>query len=76
MVNDMYNTPDGYAKESNRKNYETVAWVGYGVGAACVVTGSILYAIGHKAMSSHFDDVALVPMVGPDHAGAVFAGAF
>lgn len=75
-VNDMYNTTDGYTKESSRKNYETVAWVGYGVGAACVVTGAILYAIGRKAKASHSDDVALVPMVGRDHAGAAFAGAF
>jgi hypothetical protein len=75
-VNDMYNTRDGYTKESNRKNYATLAWVGYGVGAACVVTGAILYAIGRKAKSTHFDDVALVPMVGPDHAGAVLTGAF
>jgi tetratricopeptide (TPR) repeat protein len=75
-VNDMYKTPDGYKKESDRKNYETVAWVGYGVGAACVVTGTILYAIGHKAKSSHSDDIALIPMVGQDRAGAVLAGAF
>lgn len=75
-VNDMYNTPDGYTKESDRKNYETVAWVGYGVGAACVVTGTILYAIGRKAKSSQSDDIALIPMVGQDRAGAVLAGAF
>jgi len=75
-VNDMYGTPDGYTKESSRKNYETLAWVGYGVGAACVATGVILYAIGRKAKSSHSDDVALVPMVGREHAGAALAGAF
>ena len=75
-VNDMYDTPDGYTKESSRKNYETVAWVGYGVGAACVATGVILYAIGRKAKSSHSDDVALVPVVGRDHAGAALAGVF
>lgn len=75
-VDDMYKTPDGYTKESSRKDYETVAWVGYGVGAACVVTGTILYAIGRKAKSSDSDSVALLPMVGQDHAGAVLAGAF
>jgi tetratricopeptide (TPR) repeat protein len=75
-VNDMYNTPDGYTKESSRKNYETVAWVGYGVGVACVATGAILYAVGRKARSTHSDDVALVPMVGPYHAGALLTGAF
>ncbi len=76
MVNDMYKTPDGYAKESDRKTWATLAWVGYGVGAACVVTGAILFAVGLKAKSSPSDDVALVPMVGPDQAGAVLVGAF
>jgi tetratricopeptide (TPR) repeat protein len=75
-VDDMYKTPDGYTKESNRKNYETVAWVGYGVGAACVVTGTVLYVIGRKAKSNHSDDIALIPMVGQDRAGAVLSGAF
>jgi hypothetical protein len=75
-VNDMYNTPDGYTKESDRKDYQTIAWIGYGVGAACVVTGTILYAIGRKAKSSQSDDIALIPMVGQDRAGAVLAGAF
>lgn len=76
IVNDMYNAPDGYTKESDRKTYETVAWVGYGVGAACVATGVILYAVGRKAQSHYAGDVALLPMAGPDRAGAVFAGAF
>jgi len=75
-VNDMYKTQDGYTKESNRKTYETLSWVGYGVGAACVVTGAILYGVGLPAKSSHSDDVALVPMVGPNQAGAVLTGAF
>jgi hypothetical protein len=76
MVSDMYNTPDGYSKESDRKNFATAAVVGYAVGGACVVTGVILYAIGRKAKSSHSDNVALVPMVGREHAGAALAGAF
>jgi tetratricopeptide (TPR) repeat protein len=76
MVTDMYKTQDGYTQESDRKTYETMAWVGYGLGAACVVTGAILYGLGRKAKSSHTDEVALVPVVGPDHAGAAVAGAF
>jgi hypothetical protein len=76
MVNDMYSTYDGYTKESNRKTYETMAWVGYGVGAACVVTGAILYAVGLKARSNSTSSVALVPTVGADRAGAALTGAF
>jgi tetratricopeptide (TPR) repeat protein len=75
-VSDMYKTSDGYTKESDRKTYATLAWVGYGVGAASVVTGAILYGVGLKAKSSHSGDVALVPMMGPDRAGAVLTGAF
>jgi len=76
MVSDMYKTPDGYTNESDRKTFATLTWVGYGVGAACVVTGAILYGVGLKAKSSRSDDVALIPMIGPDHAGAALAGAF
>jgi tetratricopeptide (TPR) repeat protein len=76
MVDDMYSTSDGYAKESDRKTHETLAWVGYGVGAAGVVTGAILYAVGVRARSKSAGSVALVPTVGADHAGASLVGAF
>jgi tetratricopeptide (TPR) repeat protein len=76
MVNDMYKTQDGYTKESDRKTYANLAWIGYGVGAACVVTGAILYGVGLKAKSSSSSSVALVPTLGPDHAGALLTGAF
>ncbi len=76
MVDDMYKTPDGYTKDSDRKTWATLAWVGYGVGAACVVTGAILFGVGLKAKSNRAGDVALVPVVGPDRAGAAFVGAF
>lgn len=75
-VDDMHKTPDGYTKESDRKNYETAAWIGYGVGAACVVTGAILYTIGRTARSTGSGSVALIPALGSDHAGAVLTGAF
>ncbi len=75
-VDDMYSSYDGYSKESDRKTYETWAWVGYGVGAACIVTGAVLYAIGLKAKSSQPSSVAVVPAVGANQAGAVLTGAF
>jgi hypothetical protein len=76
MVDDMYSTMDGYSKESERKNYETGAWIGYGVGAACVVTGVVLYTLGHRAKSQSTSNVALVPSMGFHHAGAALLGAF
>ena len=59
--------------ESSRKTYETLSWVGYGVGAAGLVTGAILYGLGWSKSS---DTVAVVPTVGPGLAGASLAGAF
>jgi hypothetical protein len=67
---------DGYtsSRESDRKTYATLAWVGYGVGAACVATGSVLFLLGLRSTSA--PSVALVPAVGPDQAGAVLKGTF
>ncbi len=75
-VNDMYSTYDGYSKESERKTYEALAWVGYGLGAACVVTGAVLYAVGLKARSGPASRLAFVPVVGTSQAGAVLTGEF
>ena len=77
-VADMESTVDTYRKKnSDHGTYVTLAWVGYGVGAACVVTGAILYGIGLKTKSSSSAaNVALVPTVGPGQAGAAFLGAF
>jgi tetratricopeptide (TPR) repeat protein len=61
-------------KESTRKTYETFGWVGYGVGAAGIVTGAILYGIGRKKSSD--SDVAFVPTVGPEMTGAMLRGNF
>jgi hypothetical protein len=76
-VGDIESTLNGYAgKKSDHDKYVTLSWVGYGVGAACLVTGAVLYGIGLKARSSSSTEVALVPAVGPGHAGVAFTGAF
>jgi len=76
-VGDMESTRNGYAaKKSDHDKYVTLSWVGYGVGAACLVTGAVLYGIGLKARSSSSTEVALVPAVGPGQAGVAFTGAF
>jgi len=69
---------DGYTagKESDRKNYEALGWVSYGVGAACVATGAVLYYLGLRAGSARSTSVALVPAFAPGQAGAVLKGAF
>jgi tetratricopeptide (TPR) repeat protein len=61
--------------ESTRSTYESFAWVGYGVGAAALATGAILYGIGWSK-SRGGTDVVLVPTIGPNLAGTAVRGAF
>jgi hypothetical protein len=73
-----YQDRGGYtqSKESDRKSYEMTAWVGYGVGAACVATGTALYLFGRKTGASDASTVAVLPAFAPGQAGAVLKGAF
>jgi hypothetical protein len=73
-----YQDSGGYTqnKESDRKTYETFAWVGYGLGAACVATGAVIYLYGRKGSESDSSSVALLPAFAPGEAGAVLKGAF
>jgi len=77
MASDLQKT-DGYTsnKESDRKTYETLGWVSYGVGAACVATGAVLYYLGQRPGSAGSSSVALVPAFAPGQAGAILKGAF
>jgi hypothetical protein len=54
--------------------FETMQWVSYGVGAALVATGAVLYGFG--AASASGPSVALAPMVVPAGAGFSAQGAF
>jgi len=73
-----YKDRGGYtqSKESDRKTYEALAWVGYGVGAACVATGAVLYLFGRRSGASTSATVAVLPAFTPGEAGAVLKGAF
>ena len=62
------------SKESSRSSYETLTWVAYGAGAACVVGGGVLYLLGRSPGPSA--QVALAPAVGVGEIGAVLQGAF
>jgi tetratricopeptide (TPR) repeat protein len=77
MSNEMEGTVDAYtpSKDSSQKSYQTLTWIGYGVGAACIATGTILTVVG-MTRSSNRSDVALVPAVGPGQAGVLLHGGF
>lgn len=80
-VNSMagdFETLNGYTddKESNRKTYETFGWIGYGVGAACIATGAVLYVLGRRAGREGSSSLALVPALASGEAGAILKGAF
>lgn len=77
MAEDMQNV-DGYTpgKESDRKTFETMGWISYGVGAACVATGAVFYVLGLRSGSAASSSVAVVPALAPGQAGAVLKGAF
>jgi hypothetical protein len=74
MAKDL-ESPTGYSRSKldDRKTYETMAWIGYGVGAACLAGGAILYAVGVTKQSS---PVALLPALAPEYAGLNVQGAF
>lgn len=78
LVNEMETTLDGYtaSKNSSKNTYETLMWVGYGVGAACIATGATLVAFGVGSRPASSTQVALVPVVGPDLAGMMLSGGF
>jgi hypothetical protein len=75
LANDLKQT-DGYSadRESDRKTYQTLGWVSYGVGAACLATGTVLYVLGLRSRNS--DAVVLAPAFAPGQAGAVVKGTF
>jgi hypothetical protein len=78
MVDQMETTSNGYspAKVDSRKTYETLSWVGYGLGAACVATGAVLFGIGLKSGGGSSTSVALLPALGAGQAGALLTGGF
>ena len=66
MASDLQKT-NGYdaGKVSDRDTYETLGWVGYGVGATCVATGAVLYYLGIRSGASESASVAFMPAFAP-----------
>lgn len=70
--------PDNFNRDTDtsRKNYKTLGWVSYGVGAACLAGGSLLYYLGWNAGRTSTSTLALAPYVAPGMAGALLGGSF
>jgi hypothetical protein len=68
----------GTASRSSLDTYRTASWVGYGVGAAAVVTGVTLYILGAQAAKtgSKPSSVALLPVFRPGESTLLLSGAF
>lgn len=75
MASDL-NKPEGYDRDkvSQRKTKETLSWIGYGVGAACLTGAAILLYFGYRSDDS--SPVALTPSVAPGQAGLSLQGVF
>jgi hypothetical protein len=74
------NQPSGWdrGKASSRDTYETLGWVGYGVGAAAIVTGATLFVLGgrSRATAGASTGVALTPVVLPGFASLSLRGSY
>jgi tetratricopeptide (TPR) repeat protein len=65
------------ASSKDEKNFKTYSWIGYGAGAACMVTGVVLIAVGAvRSSPASSTDVAVVPTLGQGQMGAMLRGSF
>jgi hypothetical protein len=73
---DQLNSPTGYERNnvSNQLRYQTLSWVGYGLGAACLISGTVLYLVG--SADTEPSKVALRPVIVPGLASLSLQGAF
>jgi hypothetical protein len=62
------------SQENERKSLVTWGWVSYGVGAAAIATGAVLYIVGWP--SDQTSKVALLPILAPDGASVMLKGKF
>ncbi len=77
MTSDL-EQPYNYSRgtDSTRKDYKTLGWIGYSVGAAGVLTGAVLYYLGRRKAHDRSPAVGWLPTVSPAGAGALLVGGF
>jgi hypothetical protein len=78
-VNSMSNDLENHyvtSTNSSRENYKTFSLVSYGVGAACVAGGALLYYLGSRGGNAASAQVTLAPALAPGAVGAIVGGSF
>ena len=78
MASDMENNLGGYtpSKNSSHDTYVKATWISYGVGAAGVATGAVLFGIGLGSTKGASSNVAILPAIDSHLAGLALAGRF
>lgn len=77
MASDL-EKPDNFNRDTDasRKDYKTLSWVGYGVGAALLAGGSVMYLLGWRAGQSSSSGITVAPTFASGSAGVLLTGAF
>jgi hypothetical protein len=76
IADDLESSDLSYSRkrDNTRSSYKMWGWVSYGVGAACVAGGAVLYLLGRSQGQS--GQLAFAPVAGPGQVGAVMQGGF
>ena len=65
------------SKDDRGKLFANLQWVGYGVGAAGLAAGGVLYYLGYRAAHSPASSsVSFLPVLLPGGTGAIVQGSF
>jgi hypothetical protein len=70
--------PENFSRSSDhsRRDYKTVAWISYGVGAAFVFGGTLMYYLGWKQGQEVAPAVTVLPMAATNMIGTQVTGVF
>jgi hypothetical protein len=76
-LGDEYNRTQSESTKSSRNTYKTGALVGYAAGGGLLVTGIILYLVGHSAGADEpASTTAILPVVSPSQFSLAFRSQF
>jgi hypothetical protein len=62
------------SKEDSSKSFRKLEWISFGVGAAALVTGTILVVLGSSSKGS--SSISIAPILGPDAGGLWLHGSY